>query len=158
KQGELALLSAFRQAAEVLEVKKKIRQAVLYVAGPGLMSGVILGAMLTAVPLFTVPQVFSAFGDLPNAYLGAFSRALLVFADHLRSYGLWVLLSVMLCIALVYLSFTRLTGAVRNVLESVQPWASYRRYQGFRVFALLCALLRAQTATQRISTSLLAIQ
>lgn len=157
-QGELALLAAFRQVAEVLETKKKIRQAVLYVAGPGLVSFVILSAMLAAVPLFTVPQVFAAFGDLPEDYLGVFSRGLLLFADYLSRFGVWLWLGAIVALGMIRFSFTRLTGAVRNALENVQPWRGYRTYQGFRVFALLCALLRAQTGTQRLSTSLSAIQ
>ncbi|MCQ9616745.1 hypothetical protein L1889_08485 [Paenalcaligenes niemegkensis] len=142
----------------MLRTKRQIRRAFLQMVGPGAFAALILMGMLAVVPLYTVPQLFSAFGDLPDIYLGPYSLALRRFSEHLLSYGVAIIGSFLFLIVLMRLSLPRLIGKIRNRLEAVQPWSSYRLYHGFRVFILLSLLLRVHPASQRLSVCLDSIE
>lgn len=158
KQGEQALIETFKQVADVLLTKRQIRRALLQVAGPGVLALLILTSMIAIVPLYTVPQLWTTFGDLPDVYLGSYSVSLRSFSEMVSHWG-WVALCFgALVLWLLRLSLSRLVGPLRNRLESIQPWSSYRLYHGFRVFSLISVLLKAQFNSQNFSTCLDAIE
>lgn len=157
-QGEQALITTFKQVADVLLTKRQIKRALLEMAGPGVLAISIFIAMLAVVPLYSVPQLFSAFGDLPDMYLGTYSIALRQFAEQLSALGLLALSLSLLLVILLRLSLSRLHGRVRHYLDLCQPWSSYRLYHSYRVFALLSVLLQVQSASQGLSVSLDAVE
>ena len=140
--GGTALCQTLRDLARVVRLLEKARRETVVTLAAGIAACLVLLLLLMAVPVYTVPQLLRTFGEVPEAYYGSMTRALLGLADAVRSGGP-VLLVMTACLGwTMHWSLRNLTGPIRTWLDEIGIWRLYRDFQAMRFLAMLAVLIK----------------
>lgn len=149
-RGDNALAVAFELLAQQHQELKILRSQLSQILWPVVIAVFLLGLIFSLIPLFTVPELRSTFAVLPTELYGAKTQALFKAAEFMQSYGLVIALFGGLSLFAIALSLTWLTGPVRDTLDFIEPWASYKKFQTTYFFGLLALLLNQHVAQLRL--------
>ncbi|AQS50972.1 hypothetical protein PAEH1_04215 [Paenalcaligenes hominis] len=153
-RGDNALAVALQLLAQQHQELKALRSQLSHVLWPVALAMLLLGSVFSLIPLFTVPELKSTFAVLPAALYGAKTRALFAMADLMRSYGLIMAACFSLGFTAVLLSLPWLVGPMRDKVDCLEPWASYKKFQVTYLFGLLSLLLNQQVAQLRLGQAI----
>ncbi len=149
-RGDQALAIAFELLTQQHQQTRHLRSSLALLLWPVLIALVLISCMLALIPLFTVPELAATFAVLPAELHGAKTHLLFTTAQFIDRYGVLVLFGLVLLLLGVWCSLSRLTGRLRNWLDFLEPWQSYKMLQSTYVFALLSLLLNEQVAQLRL--------
>lgn len=141
ERGNDALVETFLElgrALAVLEAGRRILRSSLLAA---VFAFAVLLITIAAVPIFTVPRLHEAFSSIPTMYHGAAMRSLVLVAELIKSWWIWLLPALIGGVFLILRSFSRYTGPMRKLLDGFGPWRVYRQVQAMRFLSLLAVAL-----------------
>lgn len=146
KGGDDILPEGLRDlAATTALVKKAVNVVKIAIFGffvPFLISAVVL----TALPLFIVPQYRDMAGDLPPELYPARINELFAISDFLSNYVMWIIGTAVLVLSLVFYSLPRLKGRVRRVLNNkfLFVWATHRDFEAVKFLSNLSLVIKTR--------------
>lgn len=149
-RGDSALAVAFELLAQQHQELKVLRSQLSQTLWPVVIAILLLSLILSLIPLFTVPELRSTFAVLPVEWYGAKTRALFNAAEFMQSYGLVIGVSASLGLLATVLSLAWLIGPMRDALDFIEPWASYKKFQTTYFFGLLALLLNERVTQLRL--------
>lgn len=158
--GNARLLACFQSLASHLGLLMRARRVLWGTLGAAAMAVLVVGALMLALPVWTVPSLQQAFQGLPVAFQGAWTRALFAGADLLRTWGPLIPSLTAGGIVAVLWTLPRTSGVWRRRLDRIGPWRLYRQVQALRIVALTAILLQPGStgSTQLRSVLLLMLQ
>lgn len=149
-RGDHALAVAFSLLAQQHQKRLQLRSHLMTVLWPVLIALVLISLMAALIPLFTVPELLATFVVVPEELYGSKTKWLIAFAQFITSYGVVVLLVLIVLGFGIVFSLPRLIGGIRQLLDLVEPWRSYKVLQSTHLFALLSLLLNERVAQLRL--------
>jgi hypothetical protein len=142
--GNEALAHALAQLADVRRLTEQAGEILSRSLWSSVVAVLLLGSMVAAVPLFTLPALLQAFAAVPFGFYGRRTQALQDFSVFLQTHWLVFTVAAAGGVALLLWSIPNLGGALRRKLDPVLPWRLYRDVQALRFLKLQAILLGAE--------------
>lgn len=125
--GNEAVIQTLSQFSTVLELTGQARRVLVGILWPALVALALGFVMTLMVPMFTVPRLLGTFGSIPPEHYGRLTRHLVRFANITEALWPGILLAVLITSLILGWSLAHLTGRLRQWLDSLLWWDSYRQ-------------------------------
>lgn len=157
-QGDKALLEALAILAEQLRDQKQLHWLLMQLFWPVGFAVLLLSLMLLLVPWYTVPQLQQTFYAVPEHAYGAYTQKLFAWSLLSQRYGGWTVSGLFILVGACCYSLPSYLGRLRSYLDYLEPWRSYKAWQGLRTLRLLSLLLQSGSRQLRLGQALQLMQ
>lgn len=153
-QGDQALVEALSILAEQLREQKQLYWLLIQLFWPVGFALALFSLMLLFVPWFTVPQLQQTFHAVSAQAYGGLTQKLFAWSAFSQRYGGWFLGVVFIAVISSFYALPRYQGRLRKYLDYLEPWRSYKAWQGLQVLILLSLLLQRGSRQLRLAQAL----
>ena len=141
--GDGALLAALIDISRIAVLTDRINKEVVGTLMAASIGAIISIVMITIFPVFSAQKLQEIYSFIPTDQWGPNGTALLIHAERVKSYGLYVILSIVALLIGFKWTINNLIGNVRDWLDShVSIYKTIRDIKGARFLLIMATLTR----------------
>ena len=153
-----ALIPALHDISRIAELSDRVKTEVIWTLSAGVIGITIALLMLTVFPVFSAGLLQKNYAFLPLSEWGQSGKSFIAHAERVKSYGIYVVLSIVAVLASFSWSINNLIGPLRDWLDThIVVFRTIRDIKGAMFLATMSTLTRKRgnvmyTASASLST------